>query len=154
MTEAPPALNDQKFLSALLNIVIPPSAAGDLPGAGTLGLEPAVASALKADLVLGPPVAAGAEAVREAALSQHPEGLTGLSREDGTRVVEAQLVAHPFFLPGLLRYLYAAYYQHPRVLEGIGEPPRPPFPEGFDVQATDTRLLAKLQARRRSRTER
>ena len=150
MTEAPAALDDLDFLKALLDVVIPPSASGNLPGAGELGLSPAVATALQADPMLGPMVGAGAQAVREAARSQHPEGLPGMAPEDGAKVVEDQLASHPFFLLGILRYLYPAYYQHPRVLEGIGEPPRPPFPEGFDVEPTDPELLEKLRARRRA----
>jgi hypothetical protein len=73
-----------------------------------------------------------------------------MTREAGKQLVETTLSSNPFVMMGLLRYLYPAYYAHPRVLEGIGEPPRPPFPEGFDVEATDAGLLEKLQARRRS----
>ncbi len=150
MTETRAALSDPDFMKALLDLVIPPSASGDLPGAGALGLSPAVATALHADPLLGPLVEAGVQAVREAALSQHPEGLPGMAPQAGAKVVEAQLATHPMFVMGLLRYLYPAYYQHPRVLEGIGEPPRPPFPEGFDVEATDAELLEQLRARRRA----
>lgn len=150
MTEASAALNDDDFMNALMDLVIPPSASGDLPGAGALGLSPAVATALQADPLLGPMVEAGAQAVREAALSLQPEGLPGMSPQAGTKVIEAQLTSHPFLIMGLSRYLYPAYYQHPQVLVGIGEPPRPPFPEGFDVEATDAELLEKLRARRRA----
>jgi hypothetical protein len=150
MTELPTALTDQEFMDALLNLVIPPNASESLPGAGALGLSLAVAAALQADPLLGPMVEAGAQAVREEALTQHPEGLPGMTPEAGTRLVEAHLSAHPFLMMGLSRYLFPAYYQIPQVLRGIGEVPRPPFPEGFDVEATDTRLFEKLQARRRA----
>ena len=149
MTEPPAALNDPKFMKALLDLVIPPSAPGDLPGAGALGLSAAVVTAIQADPALGPLVEAGTQAVQESALSQHPEGLAGMAPQAGVKVVEAQLAAHPFLIMGILRHLYPAYYQHPQVLEGIGEPPRPPFPEGFDVEATDAELLEKLRARRK-----
>ena len=149
MTEPPAALNDPDFMKALLDLVIPPSATGDLPGAGALGLSDAVVAAIQADPALGPLVEAGTQAVQESALSQHPEGLAGMAPQAGVKVVEAQLAAHPFLIMGILRHLYPAYYQHPQVLEGIGEPPRPPFPEGFDVEATDAELLEKLRARRK-----
>ncbi len=152
MTETPAALDDQDFMNALFDLVIPPSASGELPGAGALGLSPAVATALQADPLLGPLVEAGVRAVREAALTEHPEGLSGMTPQAGTKVVEAQLTTHPLLIMGMLRYLYPAYYQHPRVLVGIGEAPRPPFPEGFDVEATDAELLEKLRARRVERT--
>ena len=150
MTETSAALDDHDFMRALLNLVIPPSPSGDLPGAGALGLSPFVVTGLQADPLLGPLVEAGARAVREAALSEHPKGLAGMAPQAGTKVVEAQLANHPLLIMGLLRYLYPAYYQHQRVLEGIGEPPRPLFPEGFDVEATDAKLLEKLQARRKA----
>ncbi len=148
MTEPTAALNDPKFMKALLDLVIPPSESGDLPGAGALGLSETVVAAIEADPAICPLVEAGVQAVWEAALSQHADGLPGLTAEAGTKVVQAQLTAHPFFLLGLLRYLYPAYYQHPQVLEGIGEPSRPPFPKGFGVEPTDAELLEKLQARR------
>lgn len=148
MTESSAALDDPAFMNALLNLVIPPSPSGDLPGAGTLGLSPAIAAALRVDPLLGPMVGAGLEAVRAAGLSQHPDGLPGMTPQDGLALLQAQLRAHPMLTMGLLRYLYPAYYRQPEVLAGIGEPPRPPFPEGFEVEPTDPELLAKLQARR------
>jgi hypothetical protein len=151
MTETTAALDDHDFMKALLNLVIPPSASGDLPGAGALGLEPTVATALQADPLLGPMVEAAAQAVRAAALTEHPAGLADMSPEAGTKIVEAQLTSHPFLIMGLLRYLYPAYYQQPQVLEGIGEPPRPPFPDGFDVEPTDPALLEKLKARQKAK---
>lgn len=154
MTESPIALNDEKFMDALLNLVIPPNASGSLPGAGTLGLSAAVARGLQDDPLLGPMVTGGVQAIWEAARSEHPEGFAGMTPEAGTKLVQIQVSANPFFMMGMLRYLYPAYYQHPHVLKGIGEVPRPPFPEGFDVEATDARLLEKLQARRGGRSDR
>lgn len=150
MTDSPTALNDQEFMDALLNLVIPPNASGSLPGAGALGLSTSVAAGLQADPLLGPMVEAGAQAIREAALSQHPNGLRALTPEAGAMLVQAQISANPFFMAGLVRYLYPAYYQHPQVLRGIGAEPRPPFPGGFDVEATDAGLLEKLHARRKA----
>lgn len=54
MTETTAALDDQNFMKALLDLVIPPSLSGERPGAGALGLEPAVATAIQADPMLGP----------------------------------------------------------------------------------------------------
>jgi hypothetical protein len=51
---------------------------------------------------------------------------------------------------GIGLHLYPAYYQHPRVLEGLGEPPRPPFPDGYDLEETDPQLLEKLRDRQRA----
>ena len=150
MTETPSALNDPEFMKALLDLVIPPSRSGDLLGAGALGLSATVVTALQADSAIGPLVEAGTQAVQESALSQHPEGLAGMAPQARAEVVEAQLATHPLLIMGISRDLYPAYYQHPRVLEDIGEQPRPPFPEGFDVEATDADLLEKLRERRKA----
>lgn len=143
-------LRDSAFMQAFLDLVIPPSPDGRLPGAGSLDLTSGLADQLEADAMLAPPVQAGLQAVREAALARDPEGLSGLSPEARVEVVEAQLGAHPLLMLGLARHLYPAYYQHPRILEGLGEPPRPPFPEGYDLEATDPQLLEKLRARQRT----
>jgi hypothetical protein len=137
-------------MDALLDIVVPPDASRKLPGAGSLGIAKTVADGLSADPLLGPMVSADLRSMCEAALAQNPRGLAGLTHETGTALVQAQVSANPFFMMGLLRYVYPAYYQHPQVLQGIGEPPRPPFPEGFTVEATDPALLEKLQARRKT----
>jgi hypothetical protein len=148
MTNPQSALDDHEFMKALLDLVIPPSASGDLPGAGELSLAPAVATALQTDKMIGPLVEPGAQAVREAALSEHADGLAGMTSQAATKVLEDQLAAHPVLIMGILRYLYPAYYQHPQVLAAIGEPARPPFPEGFEVDATAPALLTSLQERR------
>ena len=77
MTEPPTALDDLAFMDALLDLVIPPNASGSLPGAGTLGLSLAVRTGLQADPMLGPMVGAGVQAIREAALAQHPRRPAG-----------------------------------------------------------------------------
>ena len=150
MTNTPSALDDHDFMKALLDLVIPPSESADMPGAGALGLAPAVATSLQGDPMVGPLVEPGAQAVREAALSEHPDGLAGMTPQAGVKVLEAQLADNPIMIMGILRYLYPAYYQHPQVLVGIGEPPRPPFPEGFEVEPTDAGLLEKLRARKKN----
>jgi hypothetical protein len=91
----------------------------------------------------------GLQAIREAGLAEDPGGLAGMTLEERAKLVEAKAASLPFLMVGLLRYVYPAYYQHARVLEAIGEPPRPPFPEGFDVEATDPELMERLLARRR-----
>ena len=148
MTGQPTPFRDLPFMQAFLDLVIPPGEDGRMPGAGSLGLAPEVGARLEGDPLLGPLVQAGLQAVRDAAFARDPGGLPGLPPRARLEVVEAQLAAHPVLMMGVARYLYPAYYQHPLVLEGIGEPPRPPFPEGFEVEPTDAHLLAKLRKRK------
>jgi hypothetical protein len=44
--------------------------------------------------------------------------------------------------------VYSAYYQHPRVLSGLGLEPRPPHPKGYALEQPDLdALLAPVRAR-------
>jgi hypothetical protein len=148
MTESRPALDDPDFMRALLDILVPQN--GDVPGAGTLGLAPDVAEGLRADPMLGPFAGPGVDGVREAALGQNPEGLPGMMIGDAKAFVSEQFAANPMLPMGLLRHLYPAYYALPQVLKAIGDPPRPPFPEGYQADPTDPALLAKLEARKKA----
>lgn len=148
MSDATTALTDERFMAAFLDLAIPPNAAGGVPGAGALGLAPAVMRGLQADPMLGPMVRVAQESIRSAAAGEHADGLVGMTPEAGGQLLQTQLAGQPFVMMGVLRYLYPAYYQHPKVLQAIGRPPRPPFPEGFEVTPTDPELMAKLEARR------
>jgi hypothetical protein len=136
-------------MEAFLNAVIPPSSDGRMPGAGVLGVAAELAGAIEGDVRLGPLVQAGLLGVYQAAIERDPHGLPALSAPARVEVIQGQLAAHPVLMMGVARHLYPAYYQHPRVLEGLGEPARPPFPEGYDVEPTDPRLLDRLRQRQR-----
>ncbi len=150
-TDTPTPLRDAAFMRAFLDLVIPPSDDGKLPGAGSLGLGADLAGRIEADPALGSFVQAGLQAVYDAALARDPAGLAGLSPPARVEVLEAQLGTHPMLMIGLGLHLYLAYYQHPAVLEGLGEPPRAPFPEGYALEPTDPHLLALLRERGRAR---
>lgn len=146
MTNEPTILRDAAFMQTFLDLLIPPSDDGKLPGAGSLGLSSDLAEALEANDA----VVSGLQAVQEAALEQEPAGLSGLPPAAQSELVESQLGAHPALMAGITHQLYLAYYQHPTVLQGLGQPPRPPFPEGYTVEETDPRLIEVLEERRRS----
>jgi hypothetical protein len=132
-------LRDAIFMSALLDVVLPASADGRMPAAGTIGIDSALADAIAADQRSTARVTAGLVALLEA--TPDFASLPAIGR---VQALNAQLEVHPGFMRALLRHLYLAYYQHPVVLEALGEPARPPFPEGFELEPTDPELLAKL----------
>lgn len=142
-------LDDAAFMRALLDAIIPPGGGGRMPGAGSLGLGDEVAPRIAADPMLGPAVGAGIAAVRDAALARDPGGFAALPPDARAEVIESVLAAHPMLITGLALHVYPAYYQHPRVLEGLHEPPRTPFPEGYPLEDTDPALLSALESRRR-----
>ncbi|MGE3076979.1 MAG: hypothetical protein AB7N24_19800 [Dehalococcoidia bacterium] len=144
MTNSTPSvLRDTAFLSALLDTLIPPGGNRRMPGAGAIGIESALADAVTSDAQAGSAIAAWLNALSE----HNPEFSRLLPAERATRL-EAHAAAEPAPLRALLRHIYLAYYQHPTVLTALGEPPRPPFPEGFEIEPTDPGLLAALTARR------
>jgi len=150
MSDRPSPLDDHEFLDAVFNVVIPEDATGTIPAAGTLGLAPVVAAGLRADPLLGPMVETGLAGLRRAALaggSPRPEWAVS---PEVAESISSRLREQPFVVMGLLRYLYPAYYGHPRVLAAIGEVARPPFPEGFTVEPTDPELMRRLLARRKA----
>ncbi|MEO8541173.1 MAG: hypothetical protein ABI577_15635 [bacterium] len=144
MSHSTPPLHDASFLSALLDTLIPPGSAGKpMPGAGTIGIESVVAQTLAADAQSGPDVVAALEVLR-----QRTPGFASLPAAERASAIETQSASDPAWLRALLRHVYLAYYQHPTVLAALGEPPRPPFPEGFELEPTDPELLAALESRK------
>jgi len=150
MSTEPSVLRDATFMDALLDLLIPPGDDGRMPGAGSLGLSGQLAGALEADVRFGRAVESALRALRDAALERDAGGFAALSRAARLEVLEAQLERHPELLRGLTTPLYLAYYQHPAALAGLGQPARPPFPGGFEVDETSPVLLEKLRARART----
>lgn len=147
MTNEPSLMRDAAFMAALLDTLIPASDDGRMPGAGTLGLAAGIADDMEASDRFGPAIASALRAVQDAALEHDAGGLAALSPEARHELLEAQVAAHPDLLRGITTPLYLAYYQHPAALEGLGEPPRPPFPGGFEVDETSPELFEKLRER-------
>ena len=75
MSDESNALRDGAFMDALFSLALPSDESRKLPAAGGLGLAATVAEGLRCDPLLGPFVEAGAEALREAALAQHPQSI-------------------------------------------------------------------------------
>ena len=145
MSEQSVALDDSGFLRAVLNLVIP--ADGHMPGAGDLDLWPAVVGPLSQDAAALAALSAGLEAVRGAALARDPGGLAAISPADALDIVQPATADHPALMPTLARAVAMAYYQQPAVLAALGEPARPPFPEGFELEPISPEWLALLERR-------
>lgn len=145
MNEQSAALGDPGFLRTMLNLVIPPE--GRMPGAGDLDLWPTLAGPLSGDSVAFASLTAGLDAVRGAALVRDPGGLAALAPAAAVEVVQSVTADHPEFMPALARATSMAYYQQPAVLVALGEPARPPFPQGFELEPISPEWLALLKRR-------
>ena len=142
MTNTTAPLEDAAFMTALLDTLIPPSEDGKLPGAGALGLGPQVTTAIVSNTRIATEITAALEGVR----AQAP-GFAALDLPARVEAIRAAEAAHPALIPSITTPLYFAYYQHPVVLMGLGLPARPPFPGGYEVDATDPDLLDLLHSK-------
>jgi hypothetical protein len=138
-------------LAAVLDELIPPSPDGRLPGAGAdeVGLVAYLEEASARTPDLRPALEQGLAALAELARRRGAQGFAELPAAERAAVLEELGTAAPAFLPGLLFQTYAGYYQQPAVLAGLGLPPRPPFPEGYDLEPGDLGLLDPVRARPR-----
>lgn len=133
-------------LAAVLDALIPPSPDGRLPGAGALGLAPALRECTAAVSAL---VDQGLAAADAAAAERGAARFADLGDEARVEALRAVESSEPGFLPGLLFHLYALYYRHPRVLTGLGVEPRPPHPQGYALEPGDLGPLERVRARGR-----
>jgi Gluconate 2-dehydrogenase subunit 3 len=132
-------------LRAVLDALVPPSADERLPGAGEIGLASGIEAQLGAMCAF---TARGLDALDALARERGASGFAALAPPARAEVMNAHAAADPGFLPGLVFQVYSGYYQHPRVLTGLGLEPRPPHPKGFALEQPDLdALLAPVRAR-------
>jgi len=136
-----------RALGCVLDLLVPPSTDGRLPGAGELGLAGFLESRMEASPDLRSPVVAGLAALERAAQARGAAGFAALPPEARREALLEVGASEPAFLPGLLFHTYVGYYQEPRVLAGLGLPPRPPFPEGYAMEPADLSLLEPVRRR-------
>lgn len=129
-----------EVLRNLAAIIIPASPEHELPGADD------------------PDIFAGVLAAARSAGGFLEESLRTLSAEAGEALVstdwrrrlaaaEAFRAGHPDAAGLIVSLLCQCFYRDPRVLESLGMPARPPFPEGYEVPAGDWSLLDPVRAR-------
>jgi hypothetical protein len=136
-----------RTLACVLDELIPPSADGRLRGAGQLGLAAAVEQGARERPELGPGLLEGLAALDERARTRDADGFAGVAASERRALLEQVAAQSPAFLPPLVFQTLVAYYAHPEVLEALGHEPRPPYPKGYDVPATDFSILDPVRGR-------
>lgn len=134
--------DDFRLLTAVLDEIIPPSADGRLPGAGELGLAGYVEEALRKLPDLRSMIAQGLSELDTAARLRNAAGFAALPTQD-----KQQLLNEQGFLLPLTFQAYIGYYQHPRVAAALGLDPRPPHPQGYQLEPNDFTLLDAVRRR-------
>ena len=134
ITSDQPLTSEQaELLSSLLNVIIPASDDGVMPGAGELDLV----SYLREQT---PEVVA---TIRQASSFFEFDFPSKSATERHQMVVEFS-VTEPEMFNTLLFQSYACYYQNDRVLTGLGLAAGPPFPRGNSVDSGDLTTLDKV----------
>ena len=138
---------DRELLETLLDVVIPPSTDGRLPGAGTLGLADTIVRTVGQMPMLRPVLDYGFGALGELATRRNPNGWAALTPAERTEVFAEFTATDQFFLPAFLFLAYSSYYQAPPVVEALGLEARAPHPKGYPMDADDLTLLDAVRRR-------
>jgi hypothetical protein len=150
MTDEGFTTDEHATLVALLDILVPPSADGHLPGAGSLHLTGRMLRAIHGMPMLRPVVEYGLSAIADLARTRNAESFAALSPGERKELFTAFAADDQFFLPALLFLVYSSYYQSGEVLAALGLEARAPHPNGHAMEAEDlTALLEPVRRRGR-----
>ena len=132
---------------ALLSELIPPGDGGRLPGAGELGLAPAILAAGCGAPAFEPALRSGLGRLAAISAEQGDATFAELAPQRRLAVVELVNEAQPGFIQSLLAPTYTAYYSTPQVVRALGMETWPPYPEGFPLETGDLSLLDPVRER-------
>lgn len=138
----PLSAEQQAILAVVLDLIIPPAADGAKPGASEVGFA---AYAQQAGVAAW--LAAGMDSVAEAAAAQHGLPFSALPASEQAALVAGLRRKLFRFFGELANHVMMCYYQHDRVLAGIGMDPRAPFPLGYFPIDGDLSLLEAVYER-------
>ena len=130
-------------LVSVLDEIIPPRPDGRLPGAGQLGLAEPIARDAALRAVLEP----GLDALEELARGKGAVGFAELESDVRRAVLDEVSALAPALVPTLVAQAILGYYQDLRVWQGIGLEPRPPHPQGYEVEPTNFSILDPVRER-------
>jgi hypothetical protein len=142
MTDVAFTDDQRRALAGVLDVLIPPSPDGRMPGAGAAGVVAHVESVLRTLPDLRGMVVDGLRELDDQARLQHDRPFVALGDPE-----RAGLVAAQGFSYALVPHAYIGYYQTDAVLDAIGVEARAPHPQGYTVAENDLTLLAPVQAR-------
>lgn len=134
----------REILDTVLNMIVPPSADGRMPGAAEVGV-PAYLTAEAADAL---PVLRGElDQLERRSRARFARRFAELEKPERTSLLAGLRAQEPSFMSRLAMETLACYYQHDRVLGGLGVEARPPYPKGYQLAQGDLSLLEPVRAR-------
>jgi hypothetical protein len=125
-------------------MIVPPSSDGRLPGAAEVGV-PAYLLAEAADAL--PQLRRELEVLELRSHERFVRGFAELNSGERQSLIGEMRAQDPLFMSRLAMETLACYYQHDRVVEGLGRETRPPYPKGYQVVPGDLSLLEPVRAR-------
>jgi len=131
-------------LEGVLDLIVPPSADGRMPGATEVGV-PAYLLAHCADAL--PILRNELDQLDAQAQAVCGQPFAALVAGDRQALVDALRAQHSGFMSRLALETVTCYYQHDRVLDALGMEVRSPAPLGFKVISGDLMLLAPVRKR-------
>ncbi len=140
----PLAPGQRASLDIVLNMIVPPSPDGRMPGAAEVGV-PAYLYTEAPDAL--PVLRRELEELERRSRERFARGFAGLEEHERKPLIEAMRAREPSFMSRLAMETLACYYQHERVLQGLGLEARPPYPKGYQVAPGDLSLLGPVRAR-------
>lgn len=143
-TDSPLDETQRGILLVLLGMIVPASADERKPSAAEVDVLGYIV-AREADFL--PTLREELDAVEARAQGETGSAFLDLTAAEQQRVVAEARAEAPAFLRGLALHTVTCYYQDARVLEALGLEARPPFPQGYDVDAGDLSLLDPVRRR-------
>ena len=131
-------------LDIALNLIIPPSEDGRMPGAADYDVF-AYLCEFAADAL--PTLERELDELEAIAQATHEVSFASLGEAQAQAIVDERRAADAQFMSELARQTASCYYQQDRVVVGIGMQARPPFPQGYEVRIGDLSLLDPVRAR-------
>ena len=132
----------KRTLTALLNLIIPASEDGKMPGANDVGFfsyinNENVLSFIKEGLIR----------IIDESHNHYDREFSALSVAQQSELVNGLKRVLFRFFKNLTTHVVQCYYQHDDVLKAIGLEARPPFPKGYEVEEGDILLLESVYYR-------
>jgi len=132
----------KRTLMKILNMIIPPSEDGKMPGAADIGFLTYIHNEN-----LLPWIHEGLISIAEESHKNYGQEFSALSGFEQAQLIEKLRRKFLQFFNRLTTQVIQCYYQHDDVLVAIGFEARPPFPKGYLLEEGDLTLLEPVYLR-------
>jgi len=132
----------ERTLMVIVNLIIPPSEDGKMPGAADVGF---LAYINNENII--PWIREGLINIIEESHNKYGQEFSAIINSEETQLIDKFRRRFFKFFNRLTTQVLRCYYQHDDVLEAIGLEARPPFPKGYFLEEGDLTLLEPVYLR-------